>query len=136
MGLVVPDTIEVEVLTSVLTPALTLKLYSNNHTPVAGDTAAAYTEVSGGGYANKPLTFANWAIIAGTPSEAAYNAIQQWTFTGPTNAPGTIYGYFVTRNSDGKLMWAEIFPAAAIPFSPIAGSIIRVLPKFTAQSQF
>lgn len=136
MGLVAPDILELETLNNVLVSPLTLKLYSNNLVPSGADTAAAYTEVVGGGYANKPLTLANWTITAGTPSSAVYNAIQQWTFTGVTNAPGTIYGYFVIRNSDGKLMWAERFPAASLPFSPIAGSLIRVIPKFTVGSQF
>ena len=136
MALVVPNTLEVEILTEKLTPALTMKLYSNDVTPSGGSAPAGFTEVAGGGYTSKPLTFANWSISAGDPSSAVYNATQQWTFTGPTNAPGTIYGYFVTRNSDGKLMWAERFPSAVVPFSPIAGSIIKVLPRFTAQSQF
>ena len=136
MGLVVPDSEELEVINSILAAAMTLRLYSNNKTPAGGDNTAAYTEVAGGGYASLPITFANWTIITGTPTSATYNAFQQWTFTGVTNAPGTIYGYFVTRNSDGKLMWAERFPSASVPFSPIAGSIIRVLPKFTVGSQF
>jgi hypothetical protein len=136
MSLVVPDALEVEILTEKLTPALTLKLYGNNVTPTGASTAAAFTEIAGGGYLAKPLTFANWGIVAGDPSVATYNAIQEWSFTGVINAPGTIYGYFVIRNSDGKLMWAERFPPANVPFSPIAGSVIRVLPKFTAQSQF
>lgn len=136
MGLVVPDILEIETLNNVLGSPLTLKLYSNNKIPDGGDSAASYTEVAGGGYASFPLTFANWALLSGTPSSATYNAIQQWTFTGVTNAPGTIYGYFVTRNSDGKLMWAERFPAGSLPFSPGAGSIVRILPKFTVGSQF
>lgn len=136
MSLIVPDTLEVEVITNALTLALTMKLYSNNVTPVGTTTAAAFTEVTGGGYASKPLTFANWTITSGDPSQAIYTSTQQWTFTGPTSGPGTVYGYFVTRNSDGKLMWSERFPTALVPFAPIVGSIIKVLPKFTAQSQF
>ena len=136
MGLVVPDVLELETLNNVLGSPLTLKLFSNNKVPAGGDSAASYTEVSGGGYANKPLTLANWTITAGTPSSAQYNALQQWTFTGVTDAPGTIYGYYVTRNSDGKLMWAERFPAGSLPFSPINGSIVRIIPKFTCGSQF
>lgn len=136
MSLVVPDTVEVEVLTALLTPALTLRLFSNNATPAHSSSAASFTEVSGGGYASKPLTFANWVITAGDPSQAIYNASQVWTFTGPTNAPGTIYGYYVTRNSDGLLMWAERFPVSVVPFVPIGGSQIMVLPKFSAQSLF
>lgn len=136
MSLVVPNTLEVEVLTDLMTDALTMKLYGNDATPAAGSSAASFTEISGGGYASKPLTFANWSISAGDPSQAVYNATQQWTFTGPISGTGNVYGYFVTRNSDGKLMWAERFPSAVVPFVPIAGSIIKVLPRFTAQSQF
>lgn len=136
MSLVVPDLIEVEVITTILTPPLTLKLYGNNQTPVHGDTVAAYTEIAGGGYASKPLILANWGITANEPTVALYNASQTWIFTAAINAPGTIYGYFVIRNSDGKLVWAERFPTANVPFAPIAGSKIIVLPRFTVQSQF
>ncbi len=136
MSLVVPNALEVEILTEKLTPALTLKLYGNNATPSGASTAASFTEIAGGGYASLPLTFANWGIVAGDPSIATYNAMQEFSFTGAINAPGTIYGYFVTRNSDGKLMWAERFPPANVPFVPVAGSLIRVLPRFSAQSQF
>ena len=134
MALVVPDTLEVETLTNILTSALTLRLYSNNVTPSGSSTVGGFTEVTGGGYAAKPLTFANWSITAGDPSTGIYNTNQELDFTGPTSGPGTIYGYYVTRNSDNKLMWAERFPAANVPFNSIAGSIIRVLPKITVQS--
>lgn len=136
MPLKVPNTQEVEVLTNRLTPALTMRLYGNDKTPADGDTAAAYTEISGGGYAALPLTFGNWNIVGGNPSTATYNATQVWTFTGVIDPPGTIYGYYVTRNSDGALMWAERFPAANVPFGPVNGSVVRVLPRYTAQSQF
>lgn len=136
MGLVVPDIQEVAVLTTFLTPNLTMRLYGNNKTPAHGDTASGYTEISGGGYVNKPLTFANWTITPGEPSQAVYASTQQWTFTGIVDPPGTIYGYYVTRDTDGKLMWAERFPSGVVPFAPINGSIIKVLPKITAQSEF
>lgn len=134
MSLIVTDVQEQAVLTTFLTPALTMRLYSNDKTPAGGDTVAAYTEVSGGGYANKPLTLANWAFTAGAPTTALYNAVQSWSFTGPTNAPGTIYGYYITRDSDGLLMYAERFPSGSLPFSPIAGSVIRITPKITCES--
>lgn len=137
MSVVVPNVFEKEILTDKLNTALTLRLYSNNATPIGTSTAASFTEVTGGGgYANKPLTFAHWTIIEGDPTVAVYDTPQEWTFTGPTNAPGTIYGYFVTRNSDGKLLWAERFPAGLIPFNAIAGSIIKVTPRFAVNSTF
>ncbi len=134
MTLIVPNTREIAVLTEFLTPALTMRLYGNNATPSGTSVAADFTEIVGGGYANKPITFANWGINGGSPTVALYNAVQEWTFTGVINAPGTVYGYFLTRNSDGLLMWAERFPSGLVPFVPIAGSIIRVTPRITCES--
>lgn len=136
MSLIVPSQLEGEVLTTLLTPALSLRLFSNNVAPAHGSTAATFTEVVGGGYAALPLTFANWTINTVDPSTAVYNATQIFNFTAPTSAPGTIYGYYVTRNSDGHLMWAEQFPAANIPFIPISGSKINISPRFGCSSQF
>lgn len=135
MSLKVPDAIELEVLTTLLTPAHTLRLYGNNVTPADGSVSANFTEISGGGYANKPITFANWSITAGAPTTAVYT-VQTWVFTGAINAPGSVYGYYITRNSDGKLLLAEKFPSALVPFAPVLGSKIVVLPKLTAESQF
>lgn len=133
--MIVPDVVEVEVLTTLLTSPLTLRLYGNNVTPAHGDTTALYTEIAGGGYASKPLLFANWVITSGDPSEGVYPS-QSWLFTGVINAPGSIYGYYVTRDSDNQLMWAERFPTGLVPFVPINGSTVAILPKFSAQSLF
>jgi hypothetical protein len=136
MSMVVPDAVEGIVLNQLLASALTLRLFGNNKTPSHSDTTAAYTEIAGGGYVTKPLTFANWVITLGEPSTAVYNATQNWLFTGVINAPGSIYGYYVTRDSDNQLMWAERFPSANVPFVPIEGSTVALLPKFSAQSLF
>ena len=136
MGFIVPNAVELEVLTTMLTPAWTLKLYGNNKTPAGGDTAAGYTEIAGGGYASKALTFANWTLTSGNTPQGVYNATQVWTFTGTISAPGTIYGYYITRNSDGLLMLAERFSALLVPFIPEEGSQIRVLPRYSVLSQF
>lgn len=135
MSLIVPDASEVDMLKAILNTPLTLRLYSNNYTPVAASIAASFTEVAGGGYTNRPLLYAGWAFTAGAPSYALA-ALESWTYTGPVNAPGTVYGYYVTRDSDGKLMWAERFPAAVLPFTPIAGSTTKITPKFTGSSVF
>lgn len=107
---------------------LTLHLFSNNVTPAEADTAAAYTEVSGGGYASKTLTGASWTVTTGAPSEMSY-AEQTFTFT---SVPGTatVYGYMVKRGA--TLLWAERLPAA--PFTvAAAGDEVRVTPKFTLE---
>ncbi len=134
MSMVVPDAQELVVINAYLAPALSLKLYSNNATPVGTSVAADFTQTTGGGYASKPLTFANWNIVSGDPTVATYNASQEWTFTGAVGGTGLVYGYYVTRDSDGLLMWAERFNVAVIPFTPEAGSLIRILPKFDVTS--
>mgnify|MGYP001591713260 CR=1 FL=1 len=135
MSLVVPDAVEVIILQMFLNTPLTIRLFGNNATPGPASTAASFTELVGGGYANKPLIFAGWGFTPNAPSVALY-AKQSWTFTGPVNAPGTLYGYYVTRDSDGILLWAERFGPAVVPFTPIVGSLVEVTPRFTGSSVF
>lgn len=130
MTLVVPNEGEGKLLDLWLNRALTLKLYSNNVTPGETDTAATYTEVAGGGYADLDMVGANWVITQGAPSEGAYPA-HDFEFTGATDAPSTIYGYYVV-DGDGTLCWAERFGETVVPFSPVTGSVIRITPKIQA----
>lgn len=125
MTLIVPNVAEIIAMNSFLNNALSLRLYSNNITPASGNTAATYTQVSGGGYAAKSLSFASWSVTSGDPTVALYTA-QNFSFTGPTSAPGTIYGYYIV-DSGGVLRWAERFPI--VPFTPIVGSLIRITPR-------
>jgi hypothetical protein len=122
----VPNVGEAQVLAKLLNQAITLRLYSNNMTPAEGDVIGSYTEVAGGGYAAKSLSYANWSIVEGDPTSAEY-AMQVFTFTGATNAPGTVYGYYIT-DADSKVIGAERFPEAVLPFTPAAGSVIRITP--------
>lgn len=109
---------------------LVLKLYSNDLTPTKTDTAASFTEVAGGGYADIQLPMGGWIITAGTPNQGV-QAQKTFSFTGATNAPGTIYGYYVV-DSDGVLRWSERFADTVLPFTPIAGSTVKITPKFAA----
>ncbi len=84
--------------TAAATP-LTLRLFSNNHTPAAGDTNASYTEVSGGGYAAFAFTAARWSITSADPSVATY-ASHSFTFTGVIGGSGNVYGYYITDNNN------------------------------------
>jgi hypothetical protein len=109
------------------TPALTLRLFTNNITPAEGDTFATYTEASGNGYASKTLSGGSWTVTttSGT-TEAAY-AQQTFTFTG---ALGNVYGYFVV-DSTTKLFWSERFSDG--PYNITAnGDAIKITPKIQA----
>jgi hypothetical protein len=92
------------------TSNLNLKLYGNNGTPGDQDNAVGtfwYTEISGGGYLQKVLDGAVWGVANGNNCVATYTA-QTWSFTGATT-PNTVYGYYVTQNVGGRLMWSERF---------------------------
>lgn len=136
MSLIVPNAVVTTALQNLITPNLTIRLFGNAHTPIDADTVTAYTEIAGGGYAPISLTFTNWTVTPGSPITATYNTAVTWTFSGIINAPGSVYGYFVTKDSDGSLAWAEEFPSGVIPFSPVNGSIITVTPLITAASLF
>lgn len=116
-------------LTDILSGDLMLKLYSNNIIPSESDTAATYTVVSGGGYANITLDDGDWTTLDGVSTQPQV----QFNFTGATDAPTTIYGYYVV-NADNVLMWAERFSESVVPFVPTNGSSIKITPRFEAAS--
>jgi hypothetical protein len=135
MSLLVPDVGEVNFLEQILNRTLKLKLFGNNHTPGATDTVSSLTEVTGGGYAAIDLTFANWTITEGPPAVAIYNAFQDFNFTGAVDAPGTVYGYFITDSTGLVLLWEERFPAESVPFVPVADSLLRIKPRITLKTE-
>jgi len=115
--------------TSGLQEPFTLRLYSNNRTPTNDDVVGDYTTVSGGGYAAIPLDTEDMTVTAGAPSVALYDDFLTYTFTGATDSPGTVYGYYIT-DTNNVLFIAERFPDP-VPFTPNTGSIIRVKPRIT-----
>lgn len=95
-----------------------LKLFTNNVTPAQTDTEASYTEAAGAGYTHKSLTGASWTFTQGATSTSVGTAsytTQTWTFTGALTGTTTIYGYYLTQQTSGKLLWAE---ATSSPFTP------------------
>lgn len=125
MTIIVPNVGEVAIAQRILDQALVLRLYSNDVVPSELDTLPSFTEVIGGGYIEINLIYANWVISAlGVALYPAHN----FSFTGPTSAPGTIFGYYVV-NPNGVILWAERFPTSAVPFVPILGSLIRITPR-------
>lgn len=128
MSIIIPSVGRHKALNLYTNVILTLKLYSNNYTPIVGSTTPAFTEVAGGGYVAKTLLVADWTITVATPSIAT-QAAKDFQFTGVTSAPATIYGWYIV-DPDGLLRSAERFAAGVVPFIPINGSLIRVTPRF------
>jgi hypothetical protein len=120
-------------LQQVLNQTLSLRLYANNRIPQVTDTPAMYTEVSGGGYAAIPLTYANWTITAGSPSIALYNAFQDFAFTGVPDGSGVVYGYFILT-AGNLLLLAERFFPEDVPYAPGPGKHIQIRPRVAADN--
>jgi hypothetical protein len=130
MALVVPNNGEGDALDAftgkTAMSTLVLGLYENNVTPAETDNAASFTAFSAAGYAPITLTAANWTTTEGAPSHTDY-AQQTFTMTGG----GSAYGYFMTRNTGGRIALAERFTGA--PFViPGGGGTIKVTPRIEA----
>jgi hypothetical protein len=117
MVLRVVDQAEKHFLDLILAVNYSLRLYKND-VEVGLSTAqkdalteAAFTEATFTGYASAALTGGAWSTATGNPAAASYTA-QAFTSTA-NQTPQVIYGYYVTRTSDGKLEWYEPFGASA-----------------------
>lgn len=105
---------------------LTLKLFTNDYTPVDTSVAGSFVEASGGGYVSKTLANGSWTVTpSNDPSDGTF-AEQTWTFTGALSGSATVYGYFVV-DADGVLWWAERFSASFTPANN--GDQVKVTPK-------
>lgn len=124
----VPNATELKHLQKILNQGLTLKLFSNNITLAETDTAGSFTEVTGGGYVAKSLTYANWVMVEGSPTRATY-PIQEFNFTGITGGSGIVYGYYIIDDG-GIIFGREKFTQA---FTPEAGAVLRITPRYSAE---
>ena len=135
MALVVPNSSEVIMLNYILNvdapENISIRLYANNIIPDENSTVVTFTEVANGlGYTTggQSLTPGSWSIIQGNPSQAEHIEVV-WTFTGSV---GNVYGYYVTRDTGGELMWAERFSNG--PFNiQTNGDQIKITPRLTLE---
>jgi hypothetical protein len=106
---------------------LSLRLYTNDYTPLQTSQNNAFTEADGGGYEAKTLTHNNWTVNPESdPSDAVYGN-QTFTFSGNLAANASVYGYFVT-DGDNTFIWGERFGTAFTPGNN--GDNITIAPKF------
>lgn len=132
MAVLIPNEGEVRILSlicnKVAAENLELRLYSSATTPAAGDTAAFYTEVTGGGYTQIALVPADWTVTGGDPSTAVC-AQKTFTFTGAVDG-GVVHGWLLVGATSGKIYAAEKFPTAGNLPLPIEnlGDQIKITP--------
>jgi hypothetical protein len=105
-----------EFMNSIAQQNLTVRLFTNNHTPGPTDTAASYTECALSGYANVTLTPGSWS--GSSSAGTATYTYPTLTFTFSAYAGGTtVYGYYVTIPGVTGVL-AELF---SVPYAVPAG---------------
>jgi hypothetical protein len=110
-----------------------LHLFSNDHTPVATDTLANYTEATFDGYSSAQMTGWSGSSIVSSHAVSTASAVT-FTQTG-TKVTNNIYGIYVT-SADGKtLLYAERDPAAPVAMNA-NGATYTYTPKFSCISEF
>ena len=137
MALVLPDQGEAILLsllvnkTSVYTQQdLKLRLYKSNTTPGESDTEATYTEADFTGYSNISMTGSSWTVS--TTSGVTTAEYPQQTFTSSAASQNqSIYGYYVTQSTSGKLVYAERFADGPYVVNN-DGDAIKITAKITA----
>ena len=135
-GLVAPKTAELTLLKYIVgkitnvpsgaTSGQILHLYSNNYSPDSNAIyPASFTEVSIAGYTAQTLTYTNWTWTTDSSGYATayYGSEITFSFT----AGGSIYGYYVTDNS--QLLWCEQFAGAPFTMPSPSGGTIAVQPQ-------
>ena len=107
-----------------------LHLYKTDVTPTASSTVASFTEADFTGYSVKTLTGANWndATTVSGKATATY-ADQSWTNSGSSQ---TVYGYFITDDTDDTLLWAEKFDSARVLGT---SDVVNITPMITLNSE-
>lgn len=133
MTIIIPDVGEEALLERLTGENMTLHLYTNDvtsgltSTQIEALVAADFTEATFTGYASAALTGGSWTVTGGDPSEATY-ARQDFASTAD-QTPQDVYGYYVTRTSDGTLLLFEAFDAlVTVEFN---GDEIRITPRLT-----
>lgn len=133
MTLIVVDQGEEGLLDAILAVNYTLHLFQNDVTDglsasqIEALTESDFTEADFTGYSSAALTGGSWTVTPGDPATGTYT-VQTFTSSADQTAQ-TLYGYYVTRTSDGALQWFEEFSTPlTIEFD---AEFIRVTPQIT-----
>lgn len=102
-------------------PSLTLRLFTNTIAPLCTDVPADYTECALAGYVPIALVPGSWVITTSSCVVDASYPTQTWSLTA---GGATIYGHYVTDETDSSLAWVELWDT---PFAvPEGGGTITI----------
>lgn len=107
---------------------LILRLYKTNVTPSETTVVGDLTEADFTGYAAITLTGASWTTSGGDPATGSY--AEQTFSSSADQTPQSVYGYYLTRATDGDLVAAEKFSNGPYVISN-NGDTIKLTPTIT-----
>ena len=111
---------------------LTLKLYTNDYTPVAASVAGSFTEATFADYAAKTLTAGSWGTAATDANGKAAISYAAQTWTGGTAANETCYGWYCVGATSGTIIMAGRFSSAK---TVAEGETLTINPAVTLASE-
>lgn len=124
MSIVVPNIAKSYILNTLLATTFKLRLCSNNVIPDENTTLASFTEVVGGGYEEIDLLAADLTVV----DDLASWPQQTFTFTDVPTGPSTVYCAYIVDPNNTDFIWAERLPDAVLPFNPVHGTTIKIIP--------
>lgn len=110
--------------------AIRIHLFKSNTTPTTSSVLGDFTEADFAGYA--ALNLITWAAPSVTSHVGRMTAATRTFTRSTTGAAQSIYGYYVTDNSDTVLLWAERDGAAPIVLTN-AGDSYTITPALSEQ---
>lgn len=131
MNIIFPDPALVWMLRRVVGVGLLYHLFRNNHTPALSDTIADYQEASWSGYAPILIPAANW-ILGNVDGHVGVLQAGAVNFPNTSPAPMSVYGYYVTDDTDTDFVCAARFDI--VPFVIVTGDFCPVTPLLGSYS--
>jgi len=111
---------------------LSLRLFVNDYTPVAGTVTGDFTEATFTGYVRKTIIRSDWqppTFVSPRAEMLLFTAPSEWTNGG---GPVTVYGAYVVGVTTGVTLWAERF---ADPQLVPGGEKLRYRLKFRGRQE-
>lgn len=88
-----------------------VSLYKNDHTPTLDDSLGNYTECDFSGYISENVFGSQWysPVLVNHVLSIDYDTPFDWTVLAAPDPAQTVYGYYLTSDNGGVLMWSERF---------------------------
>lgn len=136
--ILVPDAGSLELLEQMLRAALvvdvplSVRLFSNDYTPVPSSVLSDFTEAGWTGYFRETINRAGWnaAVLVSGLASMTYGSTFEWTNN--SGAPVTVYGWYAVNPATAVVQIAERF---GVTRTIAAGAKLQLQPVVTGTTR-